>query len=146
MALTIITESGEKDLYCKYDGQCNPQDVYIEIDCVKEKIYFDHNAEIGNAVSSDVFNGKTLRYYVGTIPTGSGANKILDDICDLAQIVVDNWDEEYINNRYVGRLNKKGQKASDQIEEYLEHLELNEEDIIQLDDDGNMIKDDEEEV
>ena len=47
---------------CWYDGQCQPQTVYLTIQGNNGKAYIDCDYEIGNSCPADVFNGIDIRF------------------------------------------------------------------------------------
>lgn len=59
-------------LYCQHPGQTTPQDAYLEVDLRSGEVTVDHNAELGNAVSMDVYHGRVVRIPINKTLTPQG--------------------------------------------------------------------------
>ena len=114
----IINEEDEKfPLYHKYSGEFNPQPAYIELNLKNKTVYATYSSEIGNGVSSDVFNAIVLRFKTSCyLPHEKISDLINDnmhvfqflmathnvdyDNCNLKSFVNSDLDEEAINLLY----------------------------------------------
>ena len=107
-------------LYCRYDGQVNPQSVYIWLDPIERTMGASYNAEIGNAVPSDVWHGLTRRYSLPGALTAEAANGVMSQIAPLAQRVCDGFEDVWDGNNTVGRLTEDAQDAEEDIREAID--------------------------
>ena len=51
-------------VYCKYDGQFNPQPAFISLDLRNGSVDADYSGEIGGGLPADVWNKKVLRFNI----------------------------------------------------------------------------------
>ena len=102
--ITRLDETNNAALHCQYGGQSQPQDCYLELDLDAGTLRADYNGEIGNAVPFNVWHGRTIRFGIpaGTLP--AEANRLMDEILDDAQIVLDNYTSDWDGSNHVGRL------------------------------------------
>ena len=102
MKIEKLDETKPDALYCRYQGQSQPQDAYIEIDWREETIRADFNAEIGNAVPFAVWHGLRTRYGVpcGALP--KGINELMDEFLPIVQEVAERYEEKWDGSSWVG--------------------------------------------
>ena len=117
MTVTIIPVEGDLDLFCKYQGQHDWQPAYIEID--GDKLSAGYNAEIGGAVSFDVWHRRILRYRI-TAMRASEANQLLERIAPLAERIAAGHSIEWDGNNNVGRLDEDASEAEEELEYLLD--------------------------
>ena len=84
--------TNETALFNQYDGQAEPQTVYIELDCASGELRADWNGEIGNGIPELVWNGHIQRWAFIGCPRVSYANRVLDEVAKIAQRVVNGYD------------------------------------------------------
>lgn len=114
--MVTISELKSKDaLYCHYQGQTEPQDCYIELDTRDGALSADYNAEIGNAVPSEVYYGHIRRYSIPVLKAET-ANELMHEIETLAQRVVDGAEIVWNGNNNVTRLSEDAKDAESEIE------------------------------
>ena len=115
-------------LYCKYSGQHQPQDAFVEMD-EYGFVSASYNPEIGNAVPMYVWQRRTLRF--GITPYLSG-----DELADiLSQEKIKNWfatiyaghDVRWDGSNHRGHLDGEAESALDELAEYLDRVEPSEE-------------------
>lgn len=114
--IELLDTSEQTQLYNKYYGQCNPQDVYLEIN--SDYARFRSNAEIGNAVTMDVWNGETVRIACPCF-TASVANYWLENLEKEIITVMDGIEVEWDGNNHVGHLTEEAEGAVQEIDECL---------------------------
>ena len=111
-------------LYCKYSGQHQPQDAFVEMD-EYGFVSASYNPEVGNAVRMDVWARRTLRF--GITPYLSG-----DELADiLSQEKVKNWfatiyaghDVRWDGRNNFGYLDGEAESALDELMVYLDWVE-----------------------
>lgn len=105
----------------QYQGQNEPQDAFIELDCENREAYAKWTGEIGNAVPARVWHGHNRRYEVDNTLSGVAIADLLesDKFQALAQRVCDGYDSVWDGNNYVARLNDDAEEAEDQLKEFL---------------------------
>jgi hypothetical protein len=103
------------ELYERYPGQTQPQDVCVELDCAHRVLRARSNPEVGNAVTSDVWHHHTLRW---TIPTlrEEPANQLLHEVAWLAERVCDGYKSVWDGNNHVAEYDADADEAQEAIE------------------------------
>lgn len=82
-------------VYCWYDGQNKPQDAYIIIDPLgSPQVKADFNAEIGNGVVINHWEGKDFWLKIPSAASGHNINTFIDDNIELIRAVIDGYTEE----------------------------------------------------
>jgi len=119
MKITIThLETGTRELdtalYTHYSGQTSPQNAHIALDGDEGTVWADVNYEIGNAVPSNVWHGRILRW---TIPAlhAEAANGLMDELEPLLQRVQDGYTCEWDGNNMRGVLTQDAIDADDEI-------------------------------
>lgn len=103
-----------------YEGQYNPQDLYLEINCEREaEIVYD--PEIGRGTRSDVWHRRTLWIGMsGGIISIEESNKILDDLKPLIVKLEASYEEKWDGNNHIGHWD---QEIVQEIRNYLYKFE-----------------------
>lgn len=114
--IETLDETNQTQLYEKYYGQFNPQGVYLEIN--NEYARFRTNAEIGNGVSMDVWNGETVRISVPCL-NASRANYCLEKLEQEIITVMDGIEVNWNGSNHVGRLTENAEEARDEIDRFI---------------------------
>jgi hypothetical protein len=114
----IEIEMPTEHQYYRYPGQTNPQDVFLNIDTEKNKIWIAFNSEIGNAIPITVWNGQIRRYQISAYHSVFGLTKMLEDpkIIELAERIVAGSEER--DEKY--HLDEDALEAHDALGDYLE--------------------------
>jgi len=116
----------ELPLYCHYDGQHQPQSAFVELDADGD-VRAHYNAEIGNGVPADVYNGRSHRWTisreVARYLSRVAVCALLDSLAPLLQRVCQGHRIAWNGNNNVGRLDDDALEASNQIARVCEDLE-----------------------
>jgi len=120
--ITINRVENHADLYCKYQGQYNPQPTYIWLDPSDGTMGANSDGEIGGAVPFDVWHGRTRRYHFGNVPTATSANRLMEDIKPLVERVCAGYSEYWDGNNTVGKLTDDAEEAETEIENAIAEL------------------------
>jgi hypothetical protein len=118
MITNLDTLTGPAPLFLQYPGQCNPQRAYVKLTADGRVCYYA-NAEIGNGVSCDIFNGTARHWSVPNDLTARGYEQLHDDIAEMLQEVSEGMSEKWNGNNTVGRLTEEASDASDALEFFL---------------------------
>lgn len=124
----------ELPVYLRYPGQCNVQSAYVELDCETGELGASYNAEIGNAVPFSVWYGHDQRWGIDPCISGDRLCGLLEDIVELAQIVVDGHESIWNGNNHVAKFSEKASEAIDEIGTICGSLEADVEVIDRWDD------------
>ena len=105
----------------RYQGQQMPQPIFLELFPKGRAVKVDYNAEIGNAVPMETWNGLFRRY---TIPLMSRRNavRLARTLRPLFERVCDGWTWEWDGNNHVGKINADAQDAEADIERHIANL------------------------
>jgi hypothetical protein len=76
-------------LYAHYDGQQEPQPVYVSIDTRDGELTIDYDGTVGNGTTEAIYRGLVRCINVPVIPTAEAANRLLADVAPLAQAWLD---------------------------------------------------------
>lgn len=116
-----INTNNKTPLYCEYPNQYDPQSAYLYISTDNGDVWFDYDAEIGGAVTSDVWHGRTIRVPITPFLTAKTLNNILIDpkIIGLIEGVIAGHSENYNGSNYVGTLDDTAQSQLQQLEREL---------------------------
>lgn len=118
MSVRVIECTDPAELFRHYDGQSEPQPVYIELDTQNETLSATYNGEIGNAVPATVYHGLDRRYGI-PILTADAANRIMHEIAPFADRIIAGTTVEWDGSNNVAILNEDAQAAEEEIEELL---------------------------
>lgn len=122
MAITIdrsYRDGGPAPLYHHYDREINAQPAYLELD-EDGTVCVDYSGEIGNAITSDVWHGRTLRYPVNPALSQSGIDRLIDAAMPLLERVYAGHDVEWDGSNFVGRMTDDAAAASEKLERLCE--------------------------
>ncbi len=121
--MTLKIEEVDGNLYHEYGGQCQPQRVYIEVDCDTETMGADYDAEIGGGVPASVWHHRVIRYYLPSpCITDFGINKIMEAIKPMVEKLLETYSCDWDGSNHVGSYDED--LASD-IEREIEDLAVN---------------------
>lgn len=125
--INIITDNLDRSkapLYCQYQGQCQPQPAYIELDCRGAgELIADYNGEIGNAVPSYYWHGLAVRWGVSCETSADSLRSLFadDDFMATCQRIVDGFEEEWDGSNFVGRYNDDANSAIEDAERIIDN-------------------------
>ncbi len=117
MEIRISLPEGKTPVLCQYDGQCQPQQAYIQIDA-DGFVSADYSGEISNAIPVSVWHNVDRR--IGLNPTVSGSS--LRDYMESVEFralldrYYDGADDEWDGSNRVGRATEDAMAALEQIE------------------------------
>jgi len=121
MALTIAFDADtlpEDALYTHYQGQVNPQRVYLTL---SESGEIGYETELlGGGVSSYRWHNRTLAWGLPIVPTPSALESLIEDLKPLLERVHAGHCVKWDGNNYVGKLTEDATDASDEIERYID--------------------------
>lgn len=101
--ITLPADAEPDWLYCHYDGQHEPQPVYLSLDIRDGRATLDYNANIGGGSSMDEHHGLIRGWGVAHPLTPQQALDMLESVRPLLQRVLDTTEEVWDGNNYVGR-------------------------------------------
>jgi hypothetical protein len=125
--VTIIPVKDELELFLKYDGQINPQDTFVELDCDEKTLTAKANESTSFSVPESVFNGCVLRFPCSCLKIDA-ANALLDEALSLAQKIVDGYKSVWDGSNWKGKYTAEAQRAITELKRlcwdfgYLEDL------------------------
>ena len=119
--VTITELSNPSALLHIYPRQQQPQDCYLALDLRDGTFTADWNAEIGNAVPSEVYHGHVRRYAIPVL-SAETVNNLLHDMAPLAQRVIDGYDSRWNGNNHFAHLSEDAQAADATIQGRLEDV------------------------
>ena len=112
-------------LFHRYPREVNPQGAFVEI-TEEGAVSADWNGEIGNAVPSHVWHGRTIRAPVSPFVRGADLLDFLERF-DRGRVLLERIHEghsvEWDGSNYVGSLNEDAQAAREELETALQELE-----------------------
>ncbi len=124
---TIATNAAEcrtklAPVYCRFDGQTQPQPAYLELDPQKRTLTADYSGEIGNAVPMTVWHGHQYRLSITPYLTGAALADLLEDedVLTLVAEVIDGHSIEWDGSNHVGRLTEDAADALEGLQESLD--------------------------
>ena len=109
-------------LYSRYATQCTPQPAFVEMD-ETGNVSADYSGEIGNAVPSYVWHGRTLRWPVSSCVNGPALADTLEELRTSFAELHDQHTIEWDGSNYVGRLTEKGSDIRESIEIVLSQVD-----------------------
>jgi hypothetical protein len=101
-------------LHFQYQGQCNPQPCYIELDCENEEMTADYNSEIGNGVPGKVWHDRILRFSIPCI-NSEAANALMKSLLPLAEKIVDGYECIWNGSNHIGTFTEEAQEAREEF-------------------------------
>lgn len=118
MNVRIIECTDPAELFAQYQGESQPQPVYIELDTQAGTLHASYNAEVGNARPFSVHHGLDRRYGIPVL-TAEAANRVMREIAPLAERIIAGTKAEWDGNNTVAVLNDDALAAEEEIEEHL---------------------------
>ncbi len=105
-------------LYHQYQGQCNAQGAYIELNPRNGSLKADWNAEIGSAIPMELFHHRLVWFAVDPQSSADSLIELFEDedFLALCQSVVDGYSEEWDGNNTVGKYSDAAQLAFEELE------------------------------
>jgi len=127
-------ENNECGLAVQYTGQTDTQDIYLYVDAENERVWIDYDPEIGGAVTSDIWHGRTRRYQIYEMISATGANNLLDDekVIALAERIIAGATIKWDGNNYVGILDDDAISADEEMEQYVAQYTFQEAETVSL--------------
>ena len=115
-------------LYCKYSGQHQPQDAFVEMD-EYGFVSASYNPEVGNAVRMDVYQRRTLRFGITPYLSGDELADIVtsEEVTNLLAIIYAGHDVRWDGSNHRGYLDGEAESALDELADYLDRIEPSEE-------------------
>lgn len=98
---TLDTDN-QAQLYRQYQGQMQPQPVFVELDTEDGELSVDWSAAIGAGMSASVYHGRTLSWPLPRALTATAANELLANIAPMAQAVLDGYAIDWDGSNWVG--------------------------------------------
>lgn len=129
MTITIKTDAADHrtegaPLYCEYKGQSKPQPARL---CIKADgtVYASYNAEIGNAVSADIYHGRIQTVSLSPYCSGPALSNWLEDEETLALLkrIVVGMTEDWDGSNRRGRISEDACDAMDELERSAENID-----------------------
>ena len=133
-------ESNLAELHCHYDGQTDPQPVYLDFDPAERQVTIDRAYSIGPSVPFPVFHG-TLRRYRLPLLTGPAAAELLRDpnLHELLDRLADGYEATWTGSDWTGSFDDQAEEAETELERFLEALHDRPELILEVWDGGDWI-------
>ena len=103
------------DLWYQYPTETKPQPVYVLLDCGSGQLSADWCGLTGDAVPSTVYHGQVQRWSIPPLK-GEVANKLLQQIQDYAQRVVDGYSSRWNGSKFVVEFDNEATEAIEEIE------------------------------
>lgn len=100
--IKIIPLTTHDELFCKYSGQQQRQDCYLELDIERETIQLSYDDEIGNTIPMGVHHRRILRFTVECLTMDRG-NELLVEALPICQRIIAGYEIEWTGNNHVGR-------------------------------------------
>lgn len=119
-------------LFCQYDGQCQPQRAFIELDLSTGYVDADYSSQIGSGVPVAVWRGVVLRWPIRRDLSTEQITKVIDGALPLLQQVLDGAEIEADEGSWLGSLDESASVASHVLEEYFSLIDYESEVITDL--------------
>jgi hypothetical protein len=115
---------GKKELPCylRYQGQTQPQPAFVEL-AEDGEVRASANPEIGNAVPSYVYHGRSIRWKIDPALRGEQIADAVERLAPLLEAIHQGHTVEWDGNNMTGRLTEEASAASDELERELENVE-----------------------
>ncbi len=102
-------------LYKKYPRQIHPQRAYLVL-TEDGNLDANYTGEVGNAVPSDVWHHRTLRFQVPSTISADGLDKLIEDFLPIIQKIYNGHTVESNGNDLVGKLTIEASIALEDLE------------------------------
>lgn len=114
--VTIKKVQDPDELYCRYDGQFEPQRVSLDLDTRDGEMSCSYWPEVGMTSTFAHHHRLILEAPIPAL-TADAANALMEELRPLAQLVLDGADQEWDGNNFVGVLTDAACAAWDEIVE-----------------------------
>lgn len=108
-------------VYCRYNGQYQPQPAYICLD-IDGNITVEYNGNIGSGTSSAHWHGLERHYTIPANCSGSQIDELIEKIKPFLEIVHSGHTEEWDGHNYVGKLTEEAVEAEVEIEYLFQYV------------------------
>lgn len=108
-------------VYCKYDGQFEPQYAYLALDIRTGELSADYNGNIGGGCTFDEFHNLVLRFTLPAMAHKDFIAEQIDENSTLFQKVLNGADVVWNDSNWVGSFDESARKALDKLEDNFEH-------------------------
>jgi hypothetical protein len=115
----MSVECKDRPNFVQFDSQFEPQRAYLILDETNH-LYTDYTGVVGGGVSSDVFNGLTLRWEIDQRLTSTEIENLLIDVKPLVKIILDDSEIDYVNSNRTRKLGERAKKADIELQQYCE--------------------------
>ena len=122
--IRISMPEGAAPVYRQYDGQCQPQPAYIQLD-EDGFVCADYSGEIGNAVPMSVWHNRDARINISPIASGAAIRQLFEDDDFLALVCryYDGFETEWDGSNWVGRATGDAKAALEEIKRMAQDLD-----------------------
>ena len=122
--IRISMPEGAAPVYRQYDGQCQPQPAYIQLD-EDGYVCADYSGEIGNAVPFSVWHNRDARIGIRPAVSGKALREMFadDEFIALVRRYYDGLTVEWDGGNNVGTLTEDAKAALEEIERMAEDLD-----------------------
>lgn len=108
--------------YMRYPGQSEPQYSFLVLDTDDGTVRAINNGEIGNAVPARVWYGLDLRIPFDCHLTAGAINRLIDEIADNLQAILDGSNQEWDGSNWIGRFTDEATEALNRACAYAENF------------------------
>jgi hypothetical protein len=131
--LANLTETEDlAPLYCKYDGQINPQPAYVMLD-EDGDVTADWSGEIGSSTPMRVWHGVDMRWSVAAdIKPAVLVDYLQNEALPLLERVYAGHSVDWDGSNHRGTLDEDAQEASEELQELFDRETNNEENRTQV--------------
>ena len=112
----------ELPCYLRYPRKTQPQPAFVEL-AEDGEVRASANPEIGNAVPSYVYHGRSIRWKIDPALRGEQIADAVERLAPLLEAIHRGHTVEWDGNNMTGRLTDEASAASDELERELENLE-----------------------
>ncbi len=116
MSITIIKpdfdENDKYPLYCRFGGEYNPQESFLEVDCEAETISVDYNPGAGNPTPANVWERRAVRCNVSNRLRYDDILKLLEEAKPIAEKIVAGYESDPYSG---GSYDEKADAAKEEL-------------------------------
>lgn len=113
--------SGTTDLYRHYDGQTQPQDCYVYLDCGSQTLTAKYDPEIGGAVTERQWHGHVLRWRIPCLKA-TAANRLLNELAPMSVAICAGYESDWDGSNAVATYSAASEAAQGEIERICDNL------------------------
>lgn len=121
--------------YYQYPAQSRPQPAYLLLDLEDGELTADYSGDIGNGVSMRVWHGVDVQVDFDPRLTADAINRLMDQVADDLQTVLDGASVEWDGNNWVGILTDDAREALESARQTAERFDDFDEMLVIIDDD-----------